>query len=105
MKILIDESLPHYLKRILIGYDAKTVQEMGWAGVENGALLKLAESDFEVFLTADKNIRYQQNMKGRKLAIVEFPSNRLSVVKRLELDLKTTLEKITTGDYVALGWP
>ncbi len=42
MKILIDESLPRYLKRILIGYDAKTVQEMGWAGVENGALFRLA---------------------------------------------------------------
>jgi predicted nuclease of predicted toxin-antitoxin system len=103
MKILIDESLPRYLKRILIDYDAKTVQEMGWAGVENGALLKLAESEFEVFLTADKNIRYQQNLKGRKLAIIEFPSNKLSVVKRLESDLRTTLEQITTGDYVALG--
>jgi predicted nuclease of predicted toxin-antitoxin system len=105
MKILIDESLPRYLKRILIGYGAKTVQEMGWAGVENGALLKLAEGDFEVFLTADKNIRYQQNLEGRKLAIIEFPSNRLSVVKRLESDLKTTLEQITIGDYVALDWP
>lgn len=105
MKILIDESLPRYLKRILIDYDAKTVQEMGWAGVENGDLLKLAESDFEVFLTADKNIRYQQNLKGRKLAIIEFPSNKLSVVKRLESGLKMTLEQVTTGDYVALDWP
>jgi hypothetical protein len=67
--------------------------------------LELAENDFEVLLTADKNIRYQQNLKGRKLAIIEFPSNKLSVVKRLESDLKTTLEQITTGDYVALDWP
>jgi len=105
MKILIDESLPRYLKRILIDYDVRTVQEMGWAGVENGALLELAESDFEVFLAADKNIRYQQNLKGRKLAIIEFPSNKLSLVKRLESNIKTTLEQITTGDYVALAWP
>ena len=78
---------------------------MGWAGVSNGELLKLAEDDFEVFLTADKNIRYQQNLKDRKLAIIEFPSNKLSIVKRLESDLKTTLEQITTGDYAALDWP
>ena len=105
MKILIDESLPRYLKRVLADHDAKTVQEMGWAGVKNGELLKLAEDDFEVFLTADKNIRYQQNLKDCKLVIIEFPSNKLSVVKRLESDLKTTLEQITTGAYVALDWP
>jgi len=105
MKILIDESLPRYLKRLLTGHDAKTVQEMGWAVIENGALLELAENDFEVFLTADKNIRYQQNLKGRKLVIIEFPSNKLSVVKRLESDLKMTLEHIKTGDYIALDRP
>src|SRR5262245_22035385 len=105
MIILIDESLPRYLKRDLTSRDVRTVHEMGWAGVENGALLELAESDFEVFLTADKNIHYQQNLKGRKLAIIEFPSNKLSVVKRLESDLKTILGQITTGDYIALGWP
>ncbi|MDX2044243.1 MAG: DUF5615 family PIN-like protein [Acidobacteriota bacterium] len=105
MKILIDESLPRYLKRMLAEHDAQTVQDMGRAGINNGKLLNLAESEFDVFLTADKNIRYQQNLKGRKLAIVEFPSNKLSVVKRLEAELKTTLQKINIGDYVILAWP
>lgn len=105
MKILIDESLPRCLKRILTDHETRTVQEMGWNGIKNGELLKLAEPDFEVFLTADKNIRYQQNLKGRGLAIIEFPSNKLSVVKRLEAKLKTTLQQIATGDYVALNWP
>lgn len=105
MKILIDESLPRYLKRILTEHDARTLQEMSWAGVKNGELLGLAELDFEVFLTADKNIRYQQNLQGRKLAIIEFPSNKLSVVKRLESALKTKLEQIKPGDYVMLDWP
>jgi predicted nuclease of predicted toxin-antitoxin system len=105
MKILIDESLPHYLKRILADHDALTVQDMGWAGIKNGKLLSLAESEFDVFLTADKNIRYQQNLKGRKLAIIEFPSNKLSIVKRLEANLKTTIQQINIGDYVALAWP
>ncbi len=65
MKILIDESLPRYLKRMLAEHDAQTVQDMGWAGIKNGKLLNLAESEFDVFLTADKNIRYQQNLKGQ----------------------------------------
>jgi len=102
MKILIDESLPRYLKRVLPEHEARTAQEIGWAGVKNGELLRLAELDFEVFLTADRNIRYQQNLEGRKLAIIEFPSNRLSVVKRLESALKTKLAQIKPGDYVAL---
>jgi predicted nuclease of predicted toxin-antitoxin system len=105
MKILIDESLPRYLKRVLTDHEARTAQEMGWAGVKNGELLRLAELDFGVFLTADKNIRYQQNLRGRKLTIIEFPSNRLSVVKRLEAVLKVKLEQIKPGDYVALDWP
>lgn len=105
MKILIDESLPRFLKRMLAEHDARTVQDMGWAGIKNGKLLSLAEPEFEVFLTADKNIRYQQNLKGRKLAIIEFPSNKLSVVKRLEAELKTTLQQINIGDYVTLARP
>jgi hypothetical protein len=46
------------------------VQEMGWAGVKNGKLLKLAEPQFAVFITTDKNLRCQQNLSGRKLAII-----------------------------------
>ena len=81
MRILIDESLPRYLKLVLASHDVKTVQEIGWGGIKNGPLLSLAEADFDVFLTGDKNLRYQQNLKARKLAIVVFPSNKLSVVR------------------------
>jgi len=102
MKILIDENLPRYLKKVLAGYDVKTVQEMGWSGVKNGDLLKLAEPDFNIFLTADKNIRYQQNLTGRLLAIIVFPSNKLSVVKRLEAQLKVKILQIASGDYIEL---
>ena len=102
MKILIDESLPYYLKKALAGYDAKTVQEMGWGGIKNGPLLTLAESIFDIFLTADKNLRYQQNLTGRRLAIIVFPSNRLSVVKTLEVKLKAKIAQATIGDYIEL---
>ena len=78
MKILIDESLPRYVFQILQDYNAYTVQYMGWSGIKNGVLLNLAiEQQFDVFLTADKNLRYQQNLKDRTIALVIFPSNRL----------------------------
>lgn len=102
MKILIDENLPRHLKKVLAGYDVKTAQEIGWGGIKNGALLQLAEPIFDLFLTADKNIRYQQNLKGRKLSIIVFPSNKLSVVKTLETELKIKIVQVTSGDYIEL---
>ncbi|HEY5871565.1 MAG TPA: DUF5615 family PIN-like protein [Candidatus Tectomicrobia bacterium] len=102
MKILIDESLPRYLKRLLADHDVQTVQDMGWAGLKNGPLLTRAEALFDLFLTADKNLRYQQNLRGRTLAIMVFPSNRLSVVKTLEGKLKASIEQVTGGAYIEL---
>jgi hypothetical protein len=102
MKILIDESLPRYLLFVLRDYDAYTVQYMGWSGVKNGALLTLAEQQFDVFLTADKNLRYQQNLTERTISLIVFPSNRLSVVKQVEFQLKAILETITPGTIIEL---
>ena len=67
MRILIDESLPRYLKQVLVEHAVFTVQEMGWAGIRNSELLAKAESNFDVLLTADKNLRYQQNLSGLDL--------------------------------------
>ena len=105
MKILIDESLPRHVKRMLLAHETDTVQELNWQGTKNGALLARAEGLYEVFLTADKNLRYQQNLQGRTLAIIEFPSNKLSIVKALEAALLDTLEHVTSGDYITLAYP
>lgn len=102
MKILIDENLPRYLKRVLSEYDVQTVQNMGWHGVENGTLLNLAESVFDIFLTADKNLPYQQNLSDIQLGIVVFPSNKLSVVKSIEEQLKAEIRVLKAGDVVEL---
>ncbi len=59
MKILLDENVPRPLKRFLKGHDVSSVQECGWRGVQNGELLRFAEESFEVFILADKNMRYQ----------------------------------------------
>ncbi len=105
MKILIDESLPCHLKRMLSAHEADTVQELNWQGTKNGALLARAEGLYEVFLTADKNLRYQQNLRERTLAIIEFPSNKLSIVKAVELALHDALEQIIQGEYITLAYP
>lgn len=71
MRILLDECLPARLRRELAGHDAQTVQSLGWAGTKNGALLQqAAEAGFEVFLTADRNLEYQQPTATLPLAIV-----------------------------------
>ena len=70
MKVLLDECLPKRLADRLSGHEIKTVPQMGWAGVKNGELLALAEKEFEVFLTVDQNLPFQQNLSRFKIAVV-----------------------------------
>lgn len=105
MKILIDESLPRHVKHMLAHYKADTVQELGWSGIQNGELIAKAEPEYAVFLTADKNLRYQQNMAGRKLALIILPTNRLSIVKKLADEIERALQHIGAGQYVELEMP
>ena len=83
MKILLDECTPHVLKKLLTGFEIKTVQDQGWSGVTNGALLRLAEGQFDVFITSDQNLKYQQNLAGRQLAIIQLPTNQVPLVVKL----------------------
>jgi hypothetical protein len=70
MKVLLDECLPKKLKREVQADVVKTVPEMGWAGTKNGSLLRLVEREFDVFLTNDQNLAYQQNLNRFDLSIV-----------------------------------
>lgn len=70
MRVLLDECLPRKLKREVQAEVVKTVPEMGWAGTKNGSLLRLAEREFDVFLTNDQNLEHQQNLQGFALAVV-----------------------------------
>lgn len=70
MKVLLDECLPRLLKKYFVDHDVRTVSEMKWAGIKNGALLRLADANFDAFVTADQNVEYQQNLTGRKVAVV-----------------------------------
>jgi predicted nuclease of predicted toxin-antitoxin system len=71
VRILLDEQLPRQLTRRLRGHHVRTVQQQGWAGLGNGELLRIAAADaFEVFLTADQNLQFQQNLAGSPLIVV-----------------------------------
>ncbi len=70
MRILLDESLPRDLSTLLIGHEATTVRAAGWSGIKNGKLLALAATQFDVFVTADRKIEFQQNLVTLPIAIV-----------------------------------
>ena len=100
MKILLDESVPRLLKLRLPQLNISTVQEMGWTGVQNGELLRRAEELFDILITADQNLRYQQNLSGHKLAILVLPSNQVPLVTRLVPVVETLLTTIQRGMVV-----
>ena len=83
MRILFDHGTPAPLRRALTGHTVSTAYEMDWTELDNGALLKAAETDFEALITTDQNLRYQQNLTGRMLAIVELPTNRLPTLAKI----------------------
>ena len=70
MRILLDECIPRRLKNSLLGHDVKTVVEMGWSGIKNGALISKAKSLFDVFLTVDQNMQYQQNLTKSDIGVI-----------------------------------
>ena len=81
------------------------MQEAGWTGKKNGELLSLAETAFDALFTVDTNLRYQQNLAGRKIAIVVFqsPSNRLDHLRQYFPSCVRAIEKIKPGEIVEIG--
>ena len=79
MGILLDEDLPRRLGALLVGHEVTAVPRCGWSGIENGKLLALAATKFDVFLTMDKNLEYQQNVGTLPVAVLvlEAVSNRI----------------------------
>jgi hypothetical protein len=85
VRVLLDECLPKRLKPELVGHDARTAPEMGWASKTNGELLALAAADFDVFLTSDRNLSHQQNLSAFDIAVVVLvaASNRIDDLRPL----------------------
>jgi predicted nuclease of predicted toxin-antitoxin system len=107
MKVLVDECAPTALKHALValGYESFTVQEVGWSGKANGELLGLAETNFDVLVTLDTNISYQQNLAVRKISILilRSRSNRLKDLTPYFPAVATSLQLIKPGEICFVG--
>ena len=88
----------------VLGHSVSTVPEMGWAGTKNGALLRLAATAFEVIVTVDQNVEYQQNLRSTELAVVVLvaPDNRLETLRTLMPKVISILPTIKAGDLVRI---
>lgn len=105
MRVLLDECLPKRLKRDLVGHQARTVPEMGWASKKNGELLALAEPEFDVFLTGDRNLSFQQEIHRLDIAVVVLVAkgNRHSDLQPLVPDLLAVLVGVAPGQLIRVG--
>ncbi len=97
--MLLDECLPKKLKRELPEHTVVTVPEQGWAGQKNGALLRLAQAEFDVFLTIDQNLTSQQNLSQIDLAVIVLTAqdNQIETLQPLMSKVLAALKIIQTG--------
>jgi hypothetical protein len=105
VKIILDECIPQMLAPLVLGHEVTTVPKMGWAGVTNGKLLALIEKDFDVFVTVDRNLAFQQNTQSLKLRIfvLHAKSNRLDDLKQLIPEIEKALATAAQGGVLLLG--
>ena len=105
MRVLLDECMPRKLRRDLEGHDVLTVPEMGWASRKNSELLRLAAKEFDVFLTVDRSLVYQQNLQGIPIAVSspKAKSNRLVDLRPLIPKVRSVLTNVQPGQIVRLG--
>ena len=100
MKILLDESVPHVVQTRLSHLAIRTVQD---TGTKNGELLRRAEAaEFDVFVTADTQLRYQQNLSGRTLAIIVLPTNQVCTVVSLLPAIENALKLVQPGALIEI---
>ncbi len=102
MRILFDQGVPVPLRKSLVGHDVITAFEMGWSELQNGELLQAAESQFEVLITTDQNLQYQQNLAGRRLAILVLPFASWPRLRSHTDEIAAAVGSLQPGDFVEL---
>jgi predicted nuclease of predicted toxin-antitoxin system len=100
VRVLLDENLPHRLRQHLVGHTVETVDFNGWSGYKNGDLLRMAEGNaFEVLVTGDRNLIYQQSMTGRRLAIVILSAQDFEILKPNLQKIQAAVDGATPGSF------
>ena len=105
MRVLFDQGTPVLLRRFLSSHTVTTVYEKGWSGIGNGDLLRVADQQmFEVFLTTDQHLKYQQNLTNRQIAIVVLPTTSWPVIQKHTAKIAEVLDSIAAGDFIEIDF-
>ena len=105
MRVLLAECVPVQVMYGLLGHDVRTVGRMGWAGKKNGELLRLAATQFDVFVTVDRSLAYQQDVRGLNLGVVTLAarSNEIEALRPLIPRLRQALRKVKPGQVIRVS--
>jgi hypothetical protein len=103
VKVLLDENLDHGLRHYLGDHEIFTVSYMGWTGLKNGDLLRAAEErGMEVLVTGDRTLNYEQNLTGRRLAIISLSAIQLPILKKNLSQILAALDNVVPGSFQAV---
>lgn len=105
MRVFLDECLDWRLSRDIVGHDVKTALQMGWTAIRNGELLALAAERFDIFVTVDRNLSFQQNLSSHEIAIVVLhaKTNRLADLRPLVPRMLAALGNAKPGTVMPIG--
>jgi hypothetical protein len=105
MRVFLDECVDWRLSRDLMGHDVRTARQMGWTSITNGELLSLVAAEFDVFVTVDRNLSYQQNLVGLRAAVIVLraPTNRLAALRNLVPKLLEAITVAQPGVAIVIG--
>jgi hypothetical protein len=105
MRILFDQGTPAPLRYSLSGHVVATASEMGWGKLSNGDLLRAAEGAFDLLITTDQNLRYQQNLSGRRLAIIVLLTTSWPRIQRRVSAVVAAVDAMTPGGFCEIAFP
>jgi hypothetical protein len=100
LHLLFDQNVPAPLAKRLVGHRVETAADRGWEEISNGELISVVEAaEFNILLTADKNLRYQQNLANRKLALIILPTNHWATVRDNVSTILAAIERAESGSF------
>jgi hypothetical protein len=104
-RVLFDEDIPRQLRRDLPEFQVRTVQEEGWSSVKNGELLRRSASSFDVLVTADKRLRFQQNIPRYDIGVIVLATYDTRLPRLYEIldELKAAIHKVTPGTVIVIA--
>jgi hypothetical protein len=103
VRVLLDENLPHKLRRALGKRDVVTVDFMGWSGLKNGQLLRQAEeSGIDVLVTGDKTLQYEQSLTGRRIGVVALSAQKWTIIRDHILSIEDAITACTSGSFTVV---